>query len=1540
MSPEQHTHRTPPGSHRARSAASRAAGLLLLLSALLSAAVPAVAQAPFAPPSGASVLRASYEGRVVGEEAVFTLRIDARRMGDSWGEVPFPAGEYRIDSWTCEPAGAVRMLDSGSTVKFLLQGDGDVRIDVRLTAPVARSERRATVEIPLIPAAAAVVEFEADGRDLVFLASPDAPQEILGEARNRVRVAPAPGSSLNLEWRPRDGQADAGATYRVEDRTLFQVGAGVVEALGRYRIVVERGGLDQIAFRLASQAAVLAVEGDAVARWYVENRDQDRLLHVRFVPRITRETVLRVRHDAPIDGLPGTFVLEPPAVEGAREQAGTIALAADAELATREEGTRAAERIETAAVQSQFEGLAQTVRAGWRYARLPAAVTLGVERKTPRLRVSSESSVMIEKDTLVLRTVAAITIDEIGASALRFRRPADLEILTVTGKAVRDWRASGDLLEVNLLRRTLGTVALQVEAAAALPGRGEVVLPRLDLLDTVESTDVIGVASRGETAVETAATAGAAQVNPKELPAWLQQVGSRLAYRLRERKGEIKVAVSPLAPETRVEVFTLYRVESDRISGLHRIAADVSRAPVFAVDLTLPPGQEPVKVSGAHVRDWTFRDADRTLRIDLKAGRTGALALAVETESRVDTTKAASPLGGLVWAGAKEQRGWAAFAAAGEIEVTAAGTDQVGEIPIGQLPGELRATNPVLAYRCAGATWSVRVAAKPLTPRIQARSTTVAEIRRGLVTALCVADLEVERAGIRRLRVTLPTGALNSRVDAEDLQGRRFEDGAWELTFAGSRKGAVRITMGYEMAVPDDDPQVRVSPPEIAGVERMEGVLLVARDQSGAEVELVRGQGTTALDRQELPEEFRDASLAYTHMLRFARTPAQAVFRVTTHQRGQVEAAQMGMCDLHTIVQPDGDALTYLNARLTNTDKQYLELAFPDTATVWGGYVDGEPVKPSLGEGGKIRFPLPRATAGRIQCDVSVVWTQKVGALGLAARPSFRAPESDIKMEAVRWAVYLPGGYHMLDAEGSLRLAAVEPGMEAPRLFERMGRILKEAVPPWLITALAWILGIGLAVGTLAGACAFLLWLRDALRAYEIHPLIRFGAIAALVVAVAAGLVVTVGKRSARLFKAASMSLDEGAPSQSRAADRINTEFTLRDMGEQDIAASSGYAAPGAAAPEPASGPAQREHRRNLRGADQKNREKELADDGRSASEEATIGNYRQQRKGDRAAADKPQQIADEPMDHNETADQEEFAEAGRDYQNVRGNIADARLKDLERKAEERRPREADRYDDGQLAQAGDKLERALKGKKSAPAPAADPDLEMEKQAAAKGGAAPAGETSAGGMQPPSTDEGRFAGGKSANTPSPRPSKQPGRASELASRTESPLPSDPESPPTPDVKTPPATNLGLLHAQSTLQAADAIPFRRVERGLCEAALPIAVSFPVAGTRKVQFQEMSLAGGDARLDVWCVAAGTSLAIQLGTVGLLGVGLIALGWAWPRAGALVAGVALAAVAFASSGADAPLAPYLSVAAWSSGASLLLLSAKAIAAKVFPR
>ena len=1607
------------------SARATALGVL----ALLAVALPLAADPPVE--GGSAALRAAYSGRAVGDRAEFTVRIDARGFEGAWGEVRFPSSDVRIGTWSCDPPASARLLSDGAAPKFLLQTEGECRIEAVISVPIVHAGELASLELPLVSAATYTVEFAAEGRDLDFAVDPESPLEVSGEASNRVRVAPGPGDSLTLRWFPKARRSEFGPAFRAEEQTFARVANGVVDATSRFRLSVERGGLERLAIRLTPRAGVMAVEGEAVSQWYVENRAEDRLLHVLFSPRIVRESWIAVRHDAPLDAVPGTVVLAPPEVIGAREQTGTVGVAADPELSVREEKVEGAERVDLASLRATFSGGADSLRTGYRWSRLPAAIALQVERRVPRLRASAESSVLLEKEALILRSLELITIDEIGTSTLAFRVPADLSVLGISGKDVRDWRTTGDTLQVNLIRRTLGTVAIQVEAQAATAGRADVVIPRLELLDAVESSEVVGVTPRGDISVETEAAGGVAQLDPKELPEWLRKLGSRLAYRYRERKGAVTVKVTPLTPEARVQVLSRFRVESDRMSGSHAISADVSRAPLFAIELAMPAGQDPLKVEGGTVRDWTFRDSDRTLRVELNAGVKGPVGLTVFTETLRARPDAAVALGVPTWKAAREQRGWVALAASEDIDLTPQTAKNLGEAAPGDLPAELRREGPArLAWRLADGAWSAKVAAAPAEPKITAKDVTIVELRRGLLTALCLVDLQVERAGLRRLSLRLPADAVNSHVDAEGLQSKHLVGGVWDLTFAGSVRGALRLKVGYERPVAEGAPEVVLTPLEIAGVEHHTGTVLVARDESGSEVALVRTEGMGPIRKEDLPAELRDAGLSFTHLLAFPKGDARAVFRVTSHERGAIEEAHMTTCDLHTLVQADGDALTYLTGHVTNTSKPYLELDFHGKASPWGAYVDGEPVKLGKGEKDKVRVPLPRNNGGAPrECEVSVVWTQKMDPLGFLSRPSFKAPATDVKMETVRWAVYLPDGYHIMGSGGSLRLANVDLGLEAPDLFARMGRALETAVPRWLVDAVGAAVPYALGGLGLLVAVVLLLRLRDQLSLWGVGPGMRFATVVCLLLVCAVTVTTMYGQKVARLFKSATQSLDSGRPMASEARmsrsqesapgwgydgaskGQINTQFTLAAMERGRAEGQSGYEmTAGLVAAEPqADAPAQQ-----------------------------TIGNYRQKvavvsESESRKGANKEMDPARE-SDHNESADSED---ATIDFQSTRGNVADRRLRDLEQAAANAKgtlgkldmdeallvEEEKERNADGRLY-AADRLEKALVGKSQQMENAKKAKEEFKKKADeqkqmkdALSGESEVGEHmlaassddkrrraglrsgddsggdeagyESGADAAPAEKPGEYAGGagggsgaggtlagRSSSRPrTGRPSDKSGapRAAEPPAAPGAPQPatsmpgdayartaggaepaSDPDSgalaygtEPSgrPGTKTPskhesprlpiePTRNLGLEHAQAALQSVDATMLRRVERGLCEGAVPIAISFPVGSARKLEFSEMALAGGEARLDLTCVSGFASLSIQLGTVGLLAAGLLIPLWGKPMRGALVAGLALGIAFAARSAFDAPMQPYVNAALWTSGAATSGLVLRALA------
>jgi hypothetical protein len=147
---------------------------------------------------------------------------------------------------------------------------------------------------------------------------------------------------------------------------------------------------------------------------------------------------------------------------------------------------------------------------------------------------------------------------------------------------------------------------------------------------------------------------------------------------------------------------------------------------------------------------------------------------------------------------------------------------------------------------------------------------------------------------------------------------------------------------------------------------------------------------------------------------------------VVKHRDVAVKRIMIESARLHTFLNREGKLVTSARYTVKNNRKQYLEVGLPDGATLWGAYVEQQPVKAARREDGAILVPL-RMTAtdtsgGLRPFDLEVVYFQDDHGLSLLGRRTLTAPTLDVDVLEMVWNLDLPRDKRWWPVAGNLEL--------------------------------------------------------------------------------------------------------------------------------------------------------------------------------------------------------------------------------------------------------------------------------------------------------------------------------------------------------------------------------------------------------------------------------------------------------------------------------------------------------------------------------------
>ena len=203
--------------------------------------------------------------------------------------------------------------------------------------------------------------------------------------------------------------------------------------------------------------------------------------------------------------------------------------------------------------------------------------------------------------------------------------------------------------------------------------------------------------------------------------------------------------------------------------------------------------------------------------------------------------------------------------------------------------------------------------------------------------------------------------------------------------------------------------------------------------KGSAEAKVTEAVGLDRASFSELPPQLLSYSVKpLIFAYKYLRHPYRMVLDVTKHKELPVISTVVDNASGITLFTEDGKLVHRLTYTVRNTWKQFMEVALPKDAELWGTYVNGKSVKPTKNEKEKILIPLNRSQSsegGLAPFDVELIYFQKATKFGWFGikKSSFAIP--DLMMSRVIWSVYLPFDYSFVHFGGTMEKEKIARGI-------------------------------------------------------------------------------------------------------------------------------------------------------------------------------------------------------------------------------------------------------------------------------------------------------------------------------------------------------------------------------------------------------------------------------------------------------------------------------------------------------------------------------
>lgn len=670
-----------------------------------------------------------------------------------------------------------RAVEGGVAHDLILDTDG--AFSAKATFEVALSKPLSRVAFPTTHAAYHEVTVLLD-RPGWEITSPAA-----------VRMAPALGANeeqsgvtmllgmageafVSFAPRTRDLSSESSQFY-VEVAQLFIPRPGVLD--GRHRVSVRpsQGRIQALRMRVPTGFTVSDVLLEGMRTWRFDPESQ--ILRVELEAPKAEPFQLAVLTQQGAGGLPIDAVLEPLRVEAAAGEVGMLALAfgTDAQPGAMEATGMSLVNLDDFDRSLLGKNHSLVLHRVYRYGSDPASINVSVTAVEPELRMTTEQTLSLGEERLILSVDLTATITRAGVFQLRFPVPEGLDVEAISGSHLDHWTeaAEGDTRSVvlHLKGQSMGDLPFAISLAGDAPGPQDAwSVPRFTLDGASRATGQLIIAPELGIRAQAVSRRNVSQLDTRRLA---QRRTGSLAFQLLQNDWELQLRLEQLAPWVTAQALQEVTLREGQTRTRLALHYQIENAAVRSLRLRLPglsaQDQDSVHATGEGLSDLVKVTDDPDLwEIRFQRGMLGKVLVSIDYQQPADRTQATEAIAPVALENIRQVTHWVAVRSTGRLELSLEDPDRRWqEADWSTLPHELvngqESTPPRLFVRAVAPDQALQVrverhaVAEAL--KLRVREGTFMTILSSHGAHVTKASVHVEVAEKSPLKVTLPPGA-------------------------------------------------------------------------------------------------------------------------------------------------------------------------------------------------------------------------------------------------------------------------------------------------------------------------------------------------------------------------------------------------------------------------------------------------------------------------------------------------------------------------------------------------------------------------------------------------------------------------------------------------------------------------------------------------------------------------------------------------------------------------------------------------------------
>jgi len=608
---------------------------------------------------------------------------------------------------------------------------------------------------------------------------------------------------------------------------------------------------------------------------------------------------------------------------------------------------------------------------------------------------------------------------------LVFSVPENLTISQVDAANLANWRFDPDQHKLHAYFDPPRTTAFDVvihSQASTSPLTYTATLTPIRLDGATTDSGMMATATGSEVELGTVTPDNLATVNLDDFPPAVTRAATprgenltvRRAYSYGIKEPSLKVEAVAVVPDVRVDSLQRLSLGEDRILLAAHLNVAVNRAGIFKLSFPLPAGFELESVSGDQLSHQTESGtgANRIITLNLKGKTIGNAAFDIQLSAPGMTAQQNWTAPRLTITEADKQTGQLILLPELGLRPQIHTRDNLTQVD----PKELRIDTPgALVFRLLQSDWTLALDIEKVPPHIQADVLQDVTVREGSTEVRANLNYQIDNAGVRELRLQVPTGAMGVHItgqqvsDAVPVEGQTDQ---WLIRLQRRSIGALALTATYQLPPAGTDNKLTLSGLQALGIDLQRGYIDL-RSRGRLETRVTTAPSSLhPSDWESIPPALRRDLDGSTPSQTF--TAVEAAFtlpvEVVRHEAANVLPARVESVHMRSLVAPDGQLLTEVTVRLFPGDKRHLNVQLPGGSKFWFAFVNDKGVTPSLGSQGKgeILLPLEPNPVPSEAATVEFLYQQKAPASSEWKDTELTGPRFDLPLQNISWQLYLP----------------------------------------------------------------------------------------------------------------------------------------------------------------------------------------------------------------------------------------------------------------------------------------------------------------------------------------------------------------------------------------------------------------------------------------------------------------------------------------------------------------------------------------------------